>query len=277
VQPTTADSYRSITHTPTVKGAEFHTFKPNEERNYRVILKHMHYSVNPDDIKSEIEKLAHKVANIWNIKQFQTKLPLSMFFVDLKSAPNNKDILYLMLNSFNNAKLNLNHQSTNEIAQCLNCQRYGHTKNYCHLRPRCVKYASDHLTLHCQCKDRSSSVRCDGNHPSNYKGCTVYKDLQRKTYPSLRPKQYTPPALIQQTSHTQPGVSYAEIISKNLPPTPTPAPTPPTNLPLQQFNAISHLKTLMTSLFEQMGTMMNLLLHCPYQAQIMATLLQLAL
>jgi hypothetical protein len=57
-----------------------------------VVLKHMHYSVNPDDIKSEIEKLGHKVANIWNIKQLQTKLPLSKFFVDLKPAPNNKDI-----------------------------------------------------------------------------------------------------------------------------------------------------------------------------------------
>jgi hypothetical protein len=92
VQPTTADSYRSITHTLTAKGAEFNTFKTKEERNYRVILKHLHCSINPDDSKAENEKLGHKVANIWNIKQFQTKLPLSMFFVDLKPAPKNKDI-----------------------------------------------------------------------------------------------------------------------------------------------------------------------------------------
>jgi hypothetical protein len=92
VQPTTADSYRSITHILTAKGTEFHTFKPKEERNYRVVLKHMHYSINPDVIKAEIEKHGHKVANIWTIKQFRTKLPLSMFFVDLKPASNNKDI-----------------------------------------------------------------------------------------------------------------------------------------------------------------------------------------
>jgi hypothetical protein len=35
VQPTTADSYISITHILTDKGAEFHTFKHKEERNYR--------------------------------------------------------------------------------------------------------------------------------------------------------------------------------------------------------------------------------------------------
>jgi hypothetical protein len=92
VQPTTPESYRSISHILTDKAVEFQTFKPKEERNYRVVLKHIYYSVNPHDIKSEIEKLGHKVANMWNIEQFQTKLPLSMFFVDFKPAPNNKDI-----------------------------------------------------------------------------------------------------------------------------------------------------------------------------------------
>jgi hypothetical protein len=72
-------------------------------------------------------------------------------------------------------------------------------------------------------------------------------------------KLYTPPALIQQTLHTQPGVSYAQITSKSLPPTPTLAPAPPVNHPLQQFNDISDLKALMKSLFEQTGTMINLL------------------
>jgi hypothetical protein len=52
----------------------------------------MHFSTNKDEIKAEIEKLGHKVANVWNIPQYRTKLPLSMFFVDLKPAPNNKTI-----------------------------------------------------------------------------------------------------------------------------------------------------------------------------------------
>jgi hypothetical protein len=52
----------------------------------------MNYSINLDDIKTEIENLGHKAANIWNIKQYRTKLPFSMFFVDLKPAPTNKDI-----------------------------------------------------------------------------------------------------------------------------------------------------------------------------------------
>jgi hypothetical protein len=122
-----------------------------------------------------------------------------MFYVDLKPAPNNKyifDVEFLQ-----QCKIKFEPpRHKREIAQCSNCQRYEHTKNYCHLQPRCVKCAGDDLTIHFQRKDRSSSVRCslcDGNHPANYRGCTVYKDLQRKTYPSLRLKQYIPPALIQ--------------------------------------------------------------------------------
>jgi hypothetical protein len=53
----------------------------------------MHYSINPEEIKAEIEKLEHTVSNIWNIKQYKTKLPNLMFFVELKPAPNNKDII----------------------------------------------------------------------------------------------------------------------------------------------------------------------------------------
>jgi hypothetical protein len=52
----------------------------------------MHYSIAPADIETEIEKLGHQVTNIWNITQYRTKLPLSMFFVELKPASNNKDI-----------------------------------------------------------------------------------------------------------------------------------------------------------------------------------------
>jgi hypothetical protein len=53
----------------------------------------MHYSINPEEIKTEIENLGHTVTNIWNTEQYRTMLPLSMFFVELKHAPNNRDII----------------------------------------------------------------------------------------------------------------------------------------------------------------------------------------
>jgi hypothetical protein len=140
-----------------------------------------------------------------------------MFYVELKPAPNNKDIF--LVEYLQQCKIKFEPPKyKREIAQCSNCQRYGHTKNYCHLKPRCVKCISDHSTQLCCRKDRSKHVRCvlcGSNHPANYKRCTVYKELQQKTYPSLRPKQYRPLAPLLCTLHTSPGVSYAQVAAHN--------------------------------------------------------------
>jgi hypothetical protein len=58
---------------------------------------------------------------------------------------------------------------------------------------------------------------------------------------------------------TQPGESYTQITSQNLPTTPIPAPAPPANQPQQQSNGISELTALVKNLFDQMGTLLNLL------------------
>jgi hypothetical protein len=39
----------------------------------------------------------------------------------------------------------------------------------------------------------------------------IYKELQKKTYPSLRPKMFTPVNQHIQTSNIQQGVTYAQI------------------------------------------------------------------
>jgi hypothetical protein len=44
---------------------------------------------------------------------------------------------------------------------------------------------SSHLTKQCLRKDKSDN----GNHPANYKGCIVYKDLQKRTFPPLQRRQ----------------------------------------------------------------------------------------
>jgi hypothetical protein len=89
-------------------------------------LKNTHHS-NPQEIKNEIEKLGNTVTNIWNIKQYRTKLPLSMFFVELKPVPNIKGIFNVEY--IQQCKIKFESpKHKRDIAQCANCQRYGHTK-----------------------------------------------------------------------------------------------------------------------------------------------------
>jgi hypothetical protein len=82
----------------------------------------MHYSINPQETKTEIEKLRHTVTNIWNIKQYRTKLPLSMFSTELKPSPNNKDTFNVDYLQQCETKFELP-KHKRDIAQCANCQR----------------------------------------------------------------------------------------------------------------------------------------------------------
>jgi hypothetical protein len=101
VQPKTSDCYR-IAKALAVKRTEFHTYKLKEEKSYKAVVKNMRYSINPEEIRTEIEKLGLTVKNIWNLRQYRTKLPLSVFSVELKPAPTNKDTFNVQY--YNSAK-----------------------------------------------------------------------------------------------------------------------------------------------------------------------------
>lgn len=193
IQPTSKEAYKTIVKELDVKGTEYYTYKPKHERSFKVILKHMHPSTDTDEIKAALLDLDHSVTNIWNMKQASTNNPLHLFVVELQPKSNNKDIYNIK---------NLLHcrikfeppRPKRTIPQCSNCLAYGHTKTYCRRSPRCIKCAGNHASIDCSRKERSENVKCalcDGNHPANYKGCSVYKDLQKQKYPPLRYKNPT--------------------------------------------------------------------------------------
>lgn len=65
-----------------------------------------------------------------------------------------------------------------------------------------------HHTSGCPQKERSNQVKCvlcDGNHPANYKGCTVYKELQKVKYPTSYPKKK---CILEYTKEEQ-GIAYS--------------------------------------------------------------------
>ena len=81
-----------------------------------------------------------------------------------------------------------------EIPQCIKCQQYGQTKNYCNRTLACVKCAKNHLTIHCPSTGKIEEVKCyncKGKHPASYKGCEARKQLQRKLFPPLRSRTIT--------------------------------------------------------------------------------------
>jgi hypothetical protein len=67
-------------------------------------------------------------------------------------------------------------------------------------------------------------------------------------------KQYTPPAQIKQTLHTQPGVTYAQITKQNSYAATNTKQDRHINQPFRQISGIQGLKNMMKSPFQKMGT-----------------------
>jgi len=119
------------------KNTEFHIYKLKQE-SFKIVLKHIHATAKLDDIKKEIEDLEHIVTNIWNIKKQSTKKALHMFYVELKLKSNDEDIYEV--DSLLDCRIKFEPPYLKyEIPQCINYQRYGHTKCFCFCKVRCAK------------------------------------------------------------------------------------------------------------------------------------------
>jgi hypothetical protein len=78
----------------------------------------MHHSINPEEIRTVIDKLGHTVTNIWNIKQYST---------ELKTGPNNKDTFNVEY--IQQCKIKFEQSKhKRDIVQFANCQRYENKK-----------------------------------------------------------------------------------------------------------------------------------------------------
>lgn len=285
IQPKSSEAYTNIVKHLDEKETDFHTYKPKQERSFKVVLKNLHYSTPLEDIEDELKSIGHVTTNVWNVKHRVTKKPLPMFNIDLKPAPNNAQIYKIETLLHCRVKFEPPHHKR-EIPQCSNCQRYGHTKSFCHHKARCVKCAGSHPTIQCPRKERSNDVKCvlcDGNHPANYKGCGVYKELQKISFPSLRkPRQDNANGLSQQNLNPQAGTTHQQTSKPTEAAGPSKASSDTTNRTYSdtvkgkaknsaegsashhpninsQSSDMQELKQMMKNLMDKMGTMLNLL------------------
>ena len=126
ILPHSPEKYLPIIEELKNKNTQFYTYQMKQNKTYKCVLRNIHPSVDTN----EIEKLGHKVVRISNIQQRETKKPLPLFFIELETNDNNKDIYKIdkLLNSI--VCFEAPHKKR-EIPQCTRCQVYGHTKNYC--------------------------------------------------------------------------------------------------------------------------------------------------
>jgi len=149
-----------------------------------VVIRNLHPSTSTELIKSELKLRLFEVRQVTNVLRKINKHPLPLFFVDLEPTIQFNDIC--KLTSLINTKIKVEEPyKTKTISQCINCQDYGHTKSYCGYPARCVRCGALHSSSVCP-NPRDATPKCalcSGDHPSNYKGCSIYKDLQHLNKP----------------------------------------------------------------------------------------------
>jgi len=253
------EGYRQLIRHLNNENIIHHTYQLKQERAYRIVLRDLHHTIPIEDIKEELQAYGHTARNIMNIRHRVSKEPLPMFFVDLEPAANNKEIYKLEYLQHTKIRVEAPRIKTS-IIQCTRCQDYGHSKTYCRKPYNCVKCGQSHASQTCTKPKDTPAIcaLCNGNHPANYKGCTVYRDLKAKRYPP-RPAERTTnktnvtnPAPSQQTISGAPNnLTYAQVTATN---------TEVNNTTLDSLTTfLNEFKTMFSQLINQNSMILTML------------------
>jgi PAX-interacting protein 1 len=232
----TPDDYRKIVKVLDDKKADYHCYQLKEDKAFRVAIRYLHPTTDIQGLTDEINGKGFTVRKIHNALHPATKVPLPLFFLELEPNKKNKDIFALDTLAYTKIRVEEPYKR-NQVPQCHRCQEVGHTKSYCRHPPRCVKCGKSHLTSECD-KPRTAPPKCalcQGEHPANYRGCQIHKEIQQKlkrttnqtrtssrpTAPTLDrnnfpllPEPQQPQQQPQQTLHSTPATSADSYSSR---------------------------------------------------------------
>jgi hypothetical protein len=283
IYPTNSSAYRSIVKYLRQKNALFYTYQLGEDKSLRVVLRGLHPSIEEEAIKNDLIAKGFKVRSVTNVLS-RDKVKLPLFFVDLDPEKSSEEIF--KVNSLFQLKIQVEHpRQKHQIVQCTRCQRYGHTKGYCTLPPRCVKCAGPHSSQQCT-KSRETPAMCalcQGNHPASYRGCNIHKELQNRRSPvlSARLQKETPSPRVPEAGdfpplqpsatslparnftagprynpHRQSSISYSQVTQSHENTHPQ-----QTDLSNQISSFMSEMKSILTPLITLMSQLINVLLN----------------
>jgi len=277
IQTANPNAYRTLIHFLRENNAQFHTYQLREDKPTRVVLRNLHPTTSTELIKSELELRLFEVRKVTNVLHKSTKSPLPLFFIDLEPTDHSNEIF--KLSDFLHTKIKVEEPYKSKvISQCLNCQDYGHTRAYCGYPSRCVRCSAFHPSTECT-KKRDTAAKCalcSGDHPANYKGCSVYKELQRRKTPTTKSnflhdnfkhnvnnnynvKANHPLPTSFGNNSDAPPKTYAQATSSQ--PSQSSPPTPPTDLTSTISSFVDELKSLINPLIALLTQVITSLLN----------------
>lgn len=204
------DHYRLITKKATTTNWKWHSYENKMDRKIRVMVKNIHPTCREEEILQDLKQKGFKIDSVTQrLKKVDGKnVRLPMFMLTFDATEDINKVFGIKFINYLKVKIAALRKSK-LIPQCKKCQRYGHTRQYCHRDEICVKCAGKHDSKDCN-KSRelpATCANCGDAHPANYRGCLIAKNLQNRKQERQKPTHRT------FTSNTvRDGNSYANII-----------------------------------------------------------------
>lgn len=173
-------AYRELTRLLNESNIKWYSFENKQTRPIKVMVKKLHPSCEEKSIVQCLKSRNFKILSAVNILKRVDKKPLPMFMLSFENSEDVKKIYEIK--EILGMKVTVEAvKSPKIIPQCKNCQMFGHTQKFCNKDSRCVRCAGKHHYSKCQKpKDGPPKcVNCKENHPANYRGCTVAKEIQK--------------------------------------------------------------------------------------------------
>ncbi|GFS88785.1 nucleic-acid-binding protein from transposon X-element [Trichonephila clavipes] len=173
--------YRDHSRWLETTGVEFKSFMLKQDRPVKVVIRGLPSNTEPEDIKAEIEAEGFKVAKISQMKNFRTKAPMPLFYVQIENGVDAPKI-YDFTEMFGTRIEVKPFDRGNKVNQCWRCQGWFHSSEVCHLPPRCVKCAGPHAAKDCTLEFEApmKCANCSGAHAANWSRCPKHPSNAKK-------------------------------------------------------------------------------------------------
>jgi hypothetical protein len=184
VYPHDEQAARTLLTHFTVQNVPFYTHAP------RNIKKHKQYLILGLDINqptiADIQQALSEIPDIINIRHMNktdsegNKYPIHPVVVTTLHTTTLDHFKHVNTICYYRVRI-VKYNPTRSVAQCTNCQQFGHSRNYCKRLPVCVRCAGQHDVS--ECDKQHTTIKCfgcGGNHVSSYRQCPARLQLIEK-------------------------------------------------------------------------------------------------
>ncbi|GFW21800.1 nucleic-acid-binding protein from transposon X-element [Trichonephila clavipes] len=146
----TFEEYHELNNLLEKLSYEFYFITPKAQRPIKIVIKGLPKDTKTADIHSDRIDLGFTVDRITQLIGKITNQPLPVFLVSLPRNLHNAKIFNV--NKLSYLSVTIDGYESRGVTQCFQCNKFNHTAENCHLKPRCLKCGEAHQTTDCQIK-----------------------------------------------------------------------------------------------------------------------------